>query len=69
MLDCHPVGPISAFLITVLMTLTRTEGNTHAIVVQLPPLKSQLAHKPVVSPSFPVFTPCLQEFSKVPNLI
>lgn len=39
MLDCHPVGvgPISAFLITVLMNWTRTEGNTHAGVVELPP--------------------------------
>lgn len=37
MLDCHPVGPISAFLITVLMNWTRTEGNTHASVVELPP--------------------------------
>lgn len=42
MLAYHPVGPISAFLITVLMTWTRTEGNTHASVVGLPsgyPLK------------------------------
>lgn len=37
MLDCHPVGPISALLITVLMTWTRTEGNTHASVDELPP--------------------------------
>lgn len=37
MLDCHPVGSLSAFLITALMTRTRTEGNTHASVVELPP--------------------------------